>query len=155
MLHCDVANPGPAFNWLDAQGIEPTHVYYLATPRVFARSSGEYDQDLYQRYAATYVDGFVAVLLACQHRRPAGVRAFYPSTVSVEEPRPGFEEYADAKRSGEAMCRDFDEADIPIRIRMARLPRVDTDQSTSLVRALAANPLDVMLHELRRLKELH
>lgn len=155
VLSCDVASPGRAFNWLDAQGIAPTHLYYLASPRIHAqRSSREYSRDLYQRFAAAYVDGFTALLLACQHRRPQGIKAFYPSSVAVATPVPGLAEFADAKRAGETLCRDFDQADIPIRIRVARLPRIDTDQSASLIREPAANPLDVMLHELRRVEEL-
>ena len=47
----------------------------------------------------------------------------------------------------------FEEADEAIRVRVARLPRIDTDQTTSLIRVPAANALDVMLEELRAMKE--
>ena len=94
------------------------------------------------------------MLLACQHRRPRGIRVFYPSTITIEKPVPELSEFTAAKRVGEELCRDFERAGVGIRIRVPRLPRVDTDQTASLVRMPAANPLDVMLHELRRLKEV-
>jgi NAD(P)-dependent dehydrogenase (short-subunit alcohol dehydrogenase family) len=154
VVHCDVANPGKTFNWLDAQGIEPNYLFYFASPRIFEKRSRSYSQELYQRFAATYVDGFIAVLLACQHRRRKGITAFYPSSTVLDDPVPNLEEYRDAKRAGEQLCREFDEADLPVRVRVARLPRIDTDQTISLLRVPAANALDVMLEELRALKEL-
>ena len=153
-LHCDVSSPGKAFEWLDDRGIVPSHLYYFASPKIFVkRQGGEYSDELYQRFAASYVDGFAALLLACQHRRPQGLTVFYPSSVAVDEVVPGLEEYGDAKRAGEALCREFEEADEAIRVRVARLPRIDTDQTTSLIRVPAANALDVMLEELRAMKE--
>jgi NAD(P)-dependent dehydrogenase (short-subunit alcohol dehydrogenase family) len=154
VVHCDAANPGKTFEWLESHDISPNHVYYFASPPNFAKRSRSYSQELYQRLAATYVDGFIAVLLAFQQLRPEGINAFYPSSVILDEPTTNLPEYRDAKRAGEQLCREFDDADVPIRVRVARLPRIDTDQTISLRRVPASNALDVMLEELRSLQEL-
>ncbi len=151
VVHCNAASPGKTLEWLDDRGIVPSYLYYFATPRIFEKRGLDYSQELYQRFAAVYVDGFVALVLACQHRRPQGVSVFYPSSVALDEPVPNLEEYCDAKRAGEQRCRELDRASLSVRVRVARLPRIDTDQTVSLVRVPAANALDVMLPELRAL----
>lgn len=127
-----------------------SHVYYFATPKIFGKAGRGFDRDRFDRLIDVYVDGFDRVLAACRPTAAAdGLRAYYPSTVAIDEMVPELLEYAMAKAAGESYCRQV--ADV--RVVVERLPRVGTDQTASVMPAAAADPVDVALALARRLRD--
>jgi NAD(P)-dependent dehydrogenase (short-subunit alcohol dehydrogenase family) len=130
----------------------PTHVYYFASP--FIESTGAFSPALFAKYCDTYVVGFVnsmqALLdLGCRH-----LRVLYASTVYAEQPPAGLAEYVAAKRAGEGVCDAWQHAHEHWNVLRPRLPRLATDQTHSLLGEESADPVPVLLAELRRLRDL-
>jgi acyl dehydratase len=129
--------------------VAPTHVYYLATPRIptvakFARI----ELDHLLRY---YVDGLLAVTgAACALGSPIVV--WVPSTSFLNDCG-GSAAYCMAKAAMEELCRRLPKM-MPVRVRVPRLPRIATDQTTGLVQLPAASALEVALAELRAVAEV-
>ena len=129
-----------------------THLYYFATPRIFARRHEPFDAALFQRFSSVYVDAFARACTAVAMTAPA-LRVFYPSSTAIDEHRPDLMEYAAAKAAGEAVCDSLQAAMPGIAIVRRRLSRVATDQTATLIAAPAADPLDVMLPIVRALHQ--
>jgi len=128
-----------------------THLYYYATPRIFARRCEPFDDELFERFARFYVNAFARLCLSVAHAvRPLDV--FYPSSVAVEQPVPELTEYAAAKAAGEWVCRGLERPADGLRILVRRLPRTTTDQTTSMLAIPALDPYDVVLPIVRELQ---
>jgi NAD(P)-dependent dehydrogenase (short-subunit alcohol dehydrogenase family) len=128
-----------------------THLYYYATPRIFARRREPFDDKLFERFAAFYVNAFARLCLSVAHAvRPLDI--FYPSSVAVEQVVQELSEYAAAKAAGESMCRSLERPADGLRILVRRLPRAATDQTTSLLAVPSRDPYDVVLPVVRELQ---
>ena len=125
-----------------------THLYYFATPRIFARRREPFDTALFQRFAAFYVTGFAN---ACAAASTGSLDVFYPSSVALDERSRDLIEYSTAKAAGEALSAMLQAATPGLRILVRRLPRVATDQTTSIVPAPAVNPVVAMLPIVREM----
>ena len=135
-----------------AARFRPTHLYYFATPRIFARRREPFDDKLFERFAAFYVGGFARV---CASLGPAvqTVDVFYPSSTAIEQQPAELAEYVAAKSAGESLCRLLERQTRGLRILVRRLPRVATDQTASVVAARARDPYDVMLPIVREMQQ--
>jgi hypothetical protein len=150
-LACDVEHPGSLLGELQERDLLPTHLYYFASPRIFAERRGGFRPELHARFAAVYVDGFAALLLGCRNLAGRELAVFYPSSAALDVAPERKDEFLTAKSAGEQLCREFGAADPKMRIRAQRLPRIATDQTRSLVHVATENALDVMLPEVRAL----
>jgi NAD(P)-dependent dehydrogenase (short-subunit alcohol dehydrogenase family) len=120
-----------------------THLYYCATPRIFATRRPPFDSTRFDRFANVYVRAFADVCVAA--KRPAEtLDVFYPSTVAVADTPAELTEYAAAKAAGESLCRALEQSTDGLRVLVSRLPRVATDQTASIVPAAALDPLEAM-----------
>ena len=129
-------------------GLAPTHVYYFATPHIGRRKQPVFDAgrlDLFMRF---YVTGFYDLCRAL----PGSAAMFYPSSVFVAERPAELTEYAMAKAAGEELCRDLGRAMAPLRVVARRLPRLDTDQNSSVTAMATERGLDVMLPIVREVQ---
>jgi hypothetical protein len=134
--------------WLAEDGF--THVYYFASPPI-PRNTGAWSEALYRPLELVYVDAFealVAHVLAGRKESDPPVRFLYPSSIFVSEPEEGFAEYAAAKAAGEALCERLEGRGA--RFMKPRLPRVRTDQTSSITGADAPDGLPVMLDVIQR-----
>jgi nucleoside-diphosphate-sugar epimerase len=86
--------------------------------------------------------------------RAGHLAAFYPSSIAVEERPPGMTEYAMIKAAGEQMCRDMNEHLSNLRILVARLPRLATDQTATVIPGRDRNSIDVLLPLVRETQRL-
>ena len=127
-----------------------THLYYFATPKIFARRRDPFDAALFARFAGIYVDGFARACAAVAGAAPA-LRVFYPSSTAIDERLAELREYAAAKAAGEALSDSLQAAMPGVTIVHRRLPRIATDQTATLIAAPAADPVDVMLSIVREL----
>jgi len=130
-----------------------THVYYFASPHITKNLAETWNQDLFERYAAVYVQSFAVLAESLASAAMAAgrqLRFFYPSSVFVDQPEKGFAEYAAAKSAGEELCRYLAHR-YGAQIALPRLPRVRTDQTSGLTDAGVQDAFPIMAAALRAL----
>lgn len=150
-LHMDVMQPGPAMGRLRDEGWQPTHVYFFASPKIFARRTRRFEEALLVGFIDTYVVGLARVVAALADGRPERVGLFYPSTVAVSEPIESLTEYSVAKAAGEQAARVLARNSSWLTVLVERLPRVPTDQTLTLLPVEEADPMPLMeriVHEM-------
>jgi NAD(P)-dependent dehydrogenase (short-subunit alcohol dehydrogenase family) len=128
-----------------------THFYYFATPPIILQNEGGFSPDLYTIFSRFYLSGFFEALLFLLPQARNGIlSAFYPSSAYIEARPPGMTEYSMAKMAGEVLCADLNRSfRRQLRIHVARLPRVLTDQTASVTPAETADPVSIMLPIIR------
>lgn len=125
-------------------------VLYFATPRIFRRTGLAYDSTLHAEFAQTYVEQFARLCLALEAAgRP--VRVYVPSSTAVQERPRGMTEYAMAKAAAEVLADDLNRTLQHVRIVHARVPRMATDQTATLIPVKADSAARVLLPALREL----
>jgi NADP-dependent 3-hydroxy acid dehydrogenase YdfG len=130
----------------------PHHVYYFATPMIAARKSGLCDPRRLDEFNAFYVTGFLQLVEACRRLRPDNVTFFYPSSIYVENRPAEMTEYAMSKAAGEVLCDDLQKYLTGVRVLRRRLPRLPSDQTSSLLPTETADPVAVMLPIIREMQ---
>jgi hypothetical protein len=91
------------------------------------------------------VDAFADLCESLAGIATDGLRAFYPSSVLVDQVVAGLLEYSMAKAAGEVLCRHLVRSVSGLSILVKRLPRVLTDQTNTVALIKAERGLDVML----------
>lgn len=122
----------------------PTHGYYFAAPTIARPTSRFFDAARLGELNRFFVEGFWEFAQMLRAARPA-VRLFYPSTVYVEQWPKGLAEYAMAKTAGELLCIEMNAQFAPTSVVSARLPKLPTDQTSSLYETELADPVAVLL----------
>ena len=151
----DAAN---AIHW-DVQRAPPrlegsfSHAFYLASPRIAASRPGRFDEALYRAFKAFYVDPLETVIDRFATVAADAAVFVYVSIVYVEDTPAGFEEYANAKREGEAAAEMFCRSH-GIRYRRWRPPQLLTDQTAGYLDSDAPNTGQIVADFLRRLMEI-
>jgi nucleoside-diphosphate-sugar epimerase len=130
----------------------PTHVYYFATPTIYRRKKGLCDSHRLAEFNAYYLTGFLDLVEACLRRRPEGVVVFYPSTVYIDDRPADLTEYVMAKAAGEVLCADMQKYLRGVCVLVRRLPRLPTDQTSSLLRSAVADSVGVMMPIVREMQ---
>ena len=128
--------------------------YYFASPKIEPDTGRDWNRDLFGKYSLFYIEAFsdlVNSIARSAKERDTVVEFFYPSSVFVDQPAKGFAEYAVAKASGEALCRQLQSVHANARFHAPRLPRMATDQTTSIIPLKSESTLSVMLEQLNRL----
>jgi len=129
-----------------------SHAFYLASPRIAASRLDRFDDALYRKFKAFYVDPLEAVIGRFAAASAPGAAFVYVSSIYVEETPAGFAEYAAAKREGEAaaerLCRKYG-----IGYRRWRPPQLLTDQTAGYLDTEAAETGQIAADYLRRLAE--
>jgi acyl dehydratase/NAD(P)-dependent dehydrogenase (short-subunit alcohol dehydrogenase family) len=141
MLRYDARSP--AAPQLDGLA-EVTHLYYFATPRIVVGRGDVFDAAAFDEYTALYVKGFHDLVTELKKRSAGDLRAFFPSTVFIDDPPQEFGEYVAAKAAGEALCAYLNRHASGITAISERLPRMLTDQTASLVPMETTPAIDVM-----------
>lgn len=128
-----------------------TQLYYFATTQIFRQKASLFDSSRFREFCKIYVDGFSAISTAIQSLGASDLRAFYPSSVAVEESSRQLTEYRMAKAAGELLCADMNMYATGIRVWVRRLPRILTDQTATVIPVESADALDVMLPIIREM----
>lgn len=124
----------------------PTHLFYCATPFIFAGRRELFSDQLLARFLSYYVSGFERVLRLAY---ALGLRnAWYPSSVALNEQPADMREYCAAKAAGEALVASLTRELPDLRVSCPRLPRTATDQTNGLVAFANADPVAVFLSSL-------
>jgi hypothetical protein len=145
MLQLDVSNKQQAKERL-GEVEHPVHtLYYFATTRIFGRRHGFFDHSLLSEFNAVYVQGFSDVVDILISKCPTKLRVFYPSTVAVDERSVELAEYGLSKSLGESLCSFYNTHCPKVEITIERLPRIATDQTSTVTAYPAKGALEVML----------
>lgn len=127
-------------------------LYYFATAHIARQKVYGYSPERFAELCAVYVNGFADIWSALKIRSKQSLRAFYPSTIYVEEGPRDLIEYAMAKAAGEAFCAGVNRFSGDVRILVKRLPRLLTDQTATVMPDESADPLDAMLAVVREMQ---
>ena len=120
----------------------PTHLYYFATPYIFSGSKTYFSEDFYKKLSTFYVFRFHEL---AERLIENGLKyIFYPSSVALDELPLDMVEYCAAKSAGEFICKALQKKYTSILIDKPRLPRLLTDQTSSLLPIHSECPLKVM-----------
>lgn len=145
-IAADASQPEALLLALGERQFVPTHIYYFPTPKISKQKGFCFNLAAHYDYVHIYVDAFSRLVSGCAGAAEGQpVRVFYPSTAFLDENPKGFAEYITAKAAGEAMCRYLEKTLANLRIDVRRLPRLKTDQTTSLIPQTVAALLPQMV----------
>jgi acyl dehydratase len=133
-------------------GVVPTHAYYYATCHISRARTQAFEPERLARFVAYYVDGFYDLCQGLQGSGAKEARVFYPSSVFVSDRPRDLTEYAMAKAAGEVLCTDLPTLLPGIRIYMERLPRLMTDQTSTVMPQELPPTIDTILPLLRNVR---
>jgi len=142
----------PAASQLAALETSPKQLYYFATPPIFRRKAGIFDDRRFAEFNTFYVSGFFDLVQACLRSGSQGLRAFYPSSTALDERPATMTEYSMAKAAAEVLCADLSRFVPEVQILVRRLPRLPTDQTNSVVPVKTPDALDVLLPIVRAMQ---
>ena len=126
-----------------------THLFYFCTPFIARQKAPAFSHALFDEFFHAYADVFNEACLALRAKSTAGLRAFYPSTVYIDERPQGMLEYAMAKAAGEILCAELTRNDPALKIIAPRLPRVATDQTATVIPLSSEGAAATMLAHIR------
>jgi acyl dehydratase/NADP-dependent 3-hydroxy acid dehydrogenase YdfG len=138
-----------AADQLAGVGLSISQMYYFSTGQIFARRTKAFDNDVFEEFLSFYVRGFYDLCVALRARGAEKLSVFYPSSVAVEERPKNMTEYAMAKSAGEALCADLNRSWPAFHITVSRLPRLLTDQTSTVVPVETADTAATMLPIIR------
>ena len=120
-----------------------SHAYYFPTPQIFRTRGLAFDSEALARFTAIYSAAFadIATMLAYETRP---VRLFYPSSAAIDDRPNGAAEYVMAKAAGEILCGYLNRSWNHIDIRHRRLPRLLTDQTSTVLPVATADAVAIL-----------
>lgn len=129
----------------------PTHLYYMATPRIFVGNRGSFSPEAFTLFSSYYVEGFMRLVDSLKSPCLRGV--FYPSSIYLDDKPIDMFEYIAAKCAGEALCDLLQKTNPTVHFTHPRLPRLATDQTNSLMPASSLEPISVLLNLIKIFSE--
>lgn len=124
-----------------------SHIYYFASPLIEKNDSTLWNQDLFVKFSEYYLSGLAKLLdlfLKAPGYRKKGMTVFVPSTIFLEQPQAGFNEYVAVKAATEAFAAQFENKYPGWRFATPRLPRMLTDQTSGVAASLPIQTAEVM-----------
>jgi hypothetical protein len=123
-------------------------IYFFPTSKIFRKKSAIFDARLYQEFSDFYVTRFYELCLFLEETlldRKSKVQIYFPSTVAIDERPRGMAEYAMAKSAAEILIQEINRSFEKLHVSSSRLPRLNTDQTTSVARVSNGSNLEAML----------
>jgi hypothetical protein len=131
-------------------------VFYFPTPKIFRRSSGAFDRSMFDEFLDYYVTEFAALCNALEARASVpSVRVFMPSSTAISERPRGMTEYTMAKAAAEVLAEDLGRLLRHVDVVQERLPRLSTDQTSTVLPVKSESNVDVLLPLVRRVLAPH
>jgi len=138
-------------------GLLPSHIYYFASPHISSNRTKVWDNKLFTKFCGFYLDAFSGIVKCYADetkKSSTPITFFYPSTIFIEQPEKGFSEYAVAKGAGEALCKQFAAEYQRFSFITPHLPRMQTDQTSSIIPIKCDSVFDVMHKELNNIESV-
>jgi acyl dehydratase/NAD(P)-dependent dehydrogenase (short-subunit alcohol dehydrogenase family) len=147
--HCTVVRLDLIADDLPSSGIEWSQfdaVYFFATPKIFTKKSAVFDTGVFQAFYDFYVKKFYELCVLIDR---AGVgkktRVFLPSSTAVQERPKGMTEYAMAKVAAEILAQDINRSFEHVAVVNAQLPRLNTDQTATILSVASSSNVEILL----------
>ena len=133
------------FNALDV-------VYFFATPRIARKKIEMFEPLLFGEFVEFYINKFYE-LCVCLEANTADkkIKVYFPSTVFVSERPKGMAEYAMAKAAAEILIQEVNKFFKKVSVVSTRLPRLNTDQTSSILKLSTESNLETLLPVIRSL----
>jgi len=126
-------------------------VYFFATPRIYRKKAGLFEPRLFREFLEFYIEGFYELCRYLEGRvQSRKIRVYLPSSVFVSERPDGLTEYAMAKAAAEVLVEDMNKHSRKLTVVATRLPRLNTDQTSSILRLPTESNLRALLPIIRR-----
>jgi hypothetical protein len=129
-------------------------LYFFATPNAFLGNPFNFSTELFESYCQYYVQGFIAAFRLLLADDRGLIKIFFPSSVAVQETPSNMKEYATAKLVGENLCKLFGSQYENAHFHCPRLPKLSTDQASLLPSLIKIKADDIMLKEIRHLRDM-
>jgi len=113
-----------------ADEFAPTHLFYMATPRIFEKGNPGFSFPRLEKFLDLYVMGLTRLLGAS--KRLAGIPVFWPSSMLLDSQVGGNAEYLISKAVGERMLEMLIDQR-GMRVFAPRLGEFSTGQTSSLI----------------------
>ncbi|MEP7298070.1 MAG: MaoC/PaaZ C-terminal domain-containing protein [Burkholderiales bacterium] len=137
-----------AFDEIDFQALDA--VYLFATPRIYRKKAEVFVGALFDEFLEAYVRSLYRLCLHIESipmDRKIGI--YVPSTVFIAERPDGLAEYAMAKAAAEVLIDDINRSFRRVSILSTRLPRLSTDQTSSVLKLPTGDNLGALLPVVR------
>jgi NAD(P)-dependent dehydrogenase (short-subunit alcohol dehydrogenase family) len=128
-----------------------THVYYFATPAIFRAKGSFFAAERFAQFSEYYIKGFSDLCFTLREALEGSISVFYPSSVAIEQRPPEMTEYAMAKSAGEVLCADINRFLPGVKVIVKRLPRMDTDQTATVVPVKKTDSVEILLPIVREM----
>lgn len=146
VLQLDVTSAD--FGAIDFEALDA--IYFFATPRIYRKKAGVFDAALFDEFIDFYVGSLYRLCLHIETLALARkMRIYVPSSVFIAERPDGLVEYAMAKAAAEVMIEDINRAFRKVAIVATRLPKLSTDQTSSVLKTSTGDNLDALLPVIR------
>jgi NADP-dependent 3-hydroxy acid dehydrogenase YdfG len=136
------------FGAIDFESLDA--IYFFATPRIGRKKAGVFDSTLFNEFISFYVESLYKL---CLHIEATALtrkmRIYVPSSVFIAERPDGMAEYAMAKAAAEVMIEDINRSFRKVSIVATRLPKLSTDQTSSVLKESTGDNLDTLLPVIR------
>ena len=125
-------------------------VFYFASPRIYRKKARVFVRSLFEEFIEFYVRSFHDLCLYIEGLSLGRkIYIYVPSSVFVEERPECLTEYAMAKAALEILIEDINKSFKGVSIMTTRLPRLSTDQTSSVLKAANSDTLDVLVPVVR------
>lgn len=128
---------------------EFNQLYFFATPKIFGKRGNEFDQKRYEKLIEIYVNGFESICQSIVHQK-RNLAVLYPSTTAIDEPITELREYILSKKKGEDICDILNKSNY-LKIIHPRLPRIETDQTSTFTGVKSHNAVEIILPLLKEM----
>jgi NAD(P)-dependent dehydrogenase (short-subunit alcohol dehydrogenase family) len=128
-------------------------VYFFPTPRIFRKKSGTFDPSLFVEFYDFYVRRFYDLCAYLETNAGArAIRVFFPSSIAVAERPRGMTEYSMAKAAAEILIGDMNKSFANVSISCVRLPRLNTDQTATVLKVASESNVETLLPIVRSMR---
>lgn len=127
----------------------PSALYYFATPHISGKTGMAFSPEKFDKFCEYYVTGLFNTVQGVRNFGVGPLAIINPSSIFVEEIPDGMGEYAAAKASSESLCRYLETILANTKFYCPRLPRLETDQTASLMSQTTGDILQTMLEVIR------
>jgi NAD(P)-dependent dehydrogenase (short-subunit alcohol dehydrogenase family) len=125
-------------------------VYFFATPRIYRKKASLFDAHLFREFSEFYIEKFYELCGYLEGRvERKKIKVYFPSSVFVSERPDGVTEYAMAKSAAEVMVEDLNKHSRKLTVVTTRLPRLNTDQTSSILRLPTESNVGALLPIIR------
>lgn len=152
-LYYDVLTPvNNHFKFLENQKI--THIYYFASPQIEKSGTKIWNELLFRKYTDFYLTGLARLLeyfVSNSDYHCSRTDVFAPSTEFINEPIKGYSEYIASKAAMELFAEQLENKYSGWRFSTPRLPRLLTDQTSSVLQESPTKAVETILAQLAKL----